>query len=117
MQHLTYQLVLSSGHVGDIHVVGGRAKVFILLVGKNIKSNKMHLCVTVLASLGSRHVNDLAGAVLDNNKAVFAESRALHGVSQRRAGVDGIECDIMLKVQVRERLAMTGVKKYKQNVG
>lgn len=56
----------------------------------------MDLGVTVLASLGGRHVNDLAGAAFNDDETVLAQGRALHGVRQRRAGVGGLESDIML---------------------
>lgn len=76
--------------------MGGGGEIFVLLGGEDIESDKMDLGVTVLASLGSRHVDNLAGAVLDDNEAVLAQSRALHGVGQRRAGVGGIEGNIVL---------------------
>jgi hypothetical protein len=84
----TYKLVLTTGDVGDIHVV--------LLASEDVKGDKVDLGVTVLASLGGRHVDNLAGAALDHDEAVLAQSRALHGVGERRAGVGGLEGGIML---------------------
>lgn len=95
-QGLTYKLVLTTGDVGDIHVVGGGRKIFVLLASEDVKGDKVDLGVTVLASLGGRHVDNLAGAALDHDEAVLAQSRALHGVGERRAGVGGLEGSIML---------------------
>ena len=69
-----------AGDVGDVHVVGGRAQFFELLASEDINGNKMDLCVTVLASLGGRHVDDLAGTSLNDDVAVLAKGRALKGV-------------------------------------
>jgi len=76
----SHQLIFLAGDVGDIHVVGGGAEFFELLAGEDINSNQMDLGVTVLASLGGRHVDDLAGAVLDADEAVLSQGRALHGI-------------------------------------
>lgn len=92
----THQLVLTTGDIGDIHVVSGGREIFVLLAGEDVEGDQMDLGMTVLASLGSRHVDNLAGAVLDNNEAVLAQSRALHGVGQRRASIGGIEGNIVL---------------------
>jgi hypothetical protein len=53
--------------------------------------------VTVLAGLGGRHVDNLAGAALNHDEAVLAEGRALHGVCGRRAGVNRLEGVVMLE--------------------
>ena len=76
--------------------MGGWAKFFELLAGEDIDGDKMDFCVTVLASLGGRHVDDLAGAVLDDNEAVLPQSRALHGVGGRGAGIGRFEGVLML---------------------
>jgi len=76
--------------------VGGRAKFFKLLAGEDIDGNKMDLCVTMLASLGGRHIDDLAGAVLNHNEAVLPQGRTLHGESGRGAGIGGLEGVLML---------------------
>lgn len=52
--------------------MGGRAEIFVLLAGEDVKGDKVDLGVTVLAGLGGRHVNDLAGAALDHDEAVLA---------------------------------------------
>ena len=59
---MTYELVLATGDVGDVHVVGGRAKLLKLLAGEDVEGDEMDLGVTVLASLRGRHLNNLAGA-------------------------------------------------------
>lgn len=92
----THELVLLTGDVGDIHVVGGGGEILKLLAGEDIGGDKVNLGVTVLSSLGGRHVNDLAGTVLDHNVAVLAQSRALHGESERGSGISRLEGDIVL---------------------
>lgn len=76
--------------------MGGRAEILVLLASEDINSDEMDLGVTVLAGLGSRHVDNLAGAVLDHNEAVLAQSRALHGVGGGGTGVDRLEGNIVL---------------------
>lgn len=59
--------------------MGGWAKLFQLLSGEDILTNKMDLCVSVLSSLGSGHVDDFAGTHLDEDVSVLSQGRALHG--------------------------------------
>lgn len=82
--------------MGDIHVVGGGGEILKLLAGEDIGGDQVNLGVTVLSSLGGRHVNDLARAVLDHNVAVLAQSRTLHGVGERSSGISRLESDIVL---------------------
>lgn len=82
--------------MGDVHVVGGGGEIFILLGGEDVGGDQMDLGVTVLASLGGGHVDDLAGAALDHDEAVLTQSRALHGEGERRTGIGGLESDIVL---------------------
>lgn len=93
---LSYQLVLLAGDIGDVHVVGGGAQLFELLASEDIDGDKMDLGVTVLTSLGSRHVDNLAGAVLDHDETVLPQGRALHREGSRGASVGGIEGVLML---------------------
>ena len=95
--NLTYELVLAARDVGDVHVVGGRAKLFKLLASENVNRDQVDLGVTVLASLGGRHVDNLAGTALDDNETVLPEGRALHGEGQRRTGVSRVEGVFMLR--------------------
>jgi hypothetical protein len=76
--------------------VGGWAKFFELLSSEDVDSDKMDLGVTVLASLGGRHVDDLARTVLDHNEAVLPQGRTLHGEGGRGAGIGGLEGMLML---------------------
>jgi len=92
------QLVFLASNIGNVHVVGGGAKFFEFLASEDIDSNKMDLGVTVLASLGGGHVDDLARAVLDANEAVLSQGRALHGESGRGASIGGLESVFMLRV-------------------
>ena len=86
-----YELIFVTGDVGNVHVVGRRAKIFVLLASEDVQSNQMDLGVAVLAGLGGRHVDDLAGAALDDDEAVLPQGRTLHGVGGRGAGVGGLE--------------------------
>jgi hypothetical protein len=92
----THQLVFLTEDIWDIHVVGGGAKFFEFLAGEDIDSDEMDLCVTVLASLGGWHVNNLARAVLDHDETVLAESGTLHGIGGRGASIGGLEGVLML---------------------
>jgi len=93
---VTYELVFLAGNVGDIHVVGRGAKFLELLASEDVNSNKMDLCMAMLASLGSRHVHDLAGTVLNDDEAVLPQGRALHGVGGGGASISRIESVLML---------------------
>jgi hypothetical protein len=94
---LPYELIFLAPDVGDVHVVGRWGQIFQLLASKDIESSQVNLCVTVLASLGSGHVDDLAGTTLDDDEAVLPQSRTLHGVGGRGAGITGgIEGVLML---------------------
>ena len=96
---ITHKLHFTAGDVGDVHVMGGRAKIFQLLASEDINSNKMDLSVTVLASLGSGHVDDLARASLNHNVTVLAKSRTLHGIGGGGAGIGALEGVLMLFVR------------------
>ena len=76
--------------------MGGGAKIFQFFAGEDIQSSQVNFGMTVLPSLRSRHVNDLARAALDHHKSVFAQGRALHGVGSRSAGIGTIEGVLML---------------------
>ena len=51
----------------------------------------MNLGVTVFASFGRGHINDLAGAAFDHNEAVLAQGRTLHRVCGRSTGIGAFE--------------------------
>lgn len=93
----TYKLVLAAGDVGDVHVVGGGAELLKLLASEDVDGDQVDLGVTVLASLGGGHVDDLARTALDDNETVLPEGRALHGERQRRTGVSRVEGVFMLR--------------------
>ncbi len=76
--------------------MGRRAKFFQLLAGKDIDGGKMNLGVTVLAGFGGGHVDDLAGAIFDDDKAVLPQGRTLHRVSGRGASIGALESVLML---------------------
>ena len=95
----TYKLEFTTADVGDVHVVGGGRQIFELLAGEDVDGDQVDLCVTVLASLGGGHFDDLARTALDDDVAVLPQSRALHGEGSRGAGVGGLEGVLMLKAQ------------------
>lgn len=76
--------------------MGGRRQIFQLLAGEDIDGDQVDLGVTVLASLGGAHLDNLAWAVLDDDVTVLAQGRALHGERSRGAGVGGLEGELML---------------------
>jgi len=78
--------------------VGGWAKFFKFLAGKDVDSDEMDFGVTVLASLGGGHVNNLARTVLDANETVLSQGRTLHRVGGRGACIGGVEGVLMLRV-------------------
>ena len=96
MPETAHKLHFATGDIGNIHVVSGWAKFLQLLASEDIDGNKMHLGVTVLASLRGGHVHDLAGAVLDYNKAVLAKGRALHRKCSGCTSVGAVESVLML---------------------
>jgi len=62
----------------------------------------MDLGVSVLASLRSRHVDNLARAVLDDDETVLSQSRALHRKGGRGTGVGRLESvGFMLGIGIR----------------
>lgn len=75
----THELVFLATDVGDVHVVGRRAQLFELLRGEDVDGDQVDLGVTVLASLGGGHFDDLAGTVLDDDETVLPQRRTLHG--------------------------------------
>jgi hypothetical protein len=93
----TYELEFLAGDDGDVHVVGGRRQIFQLLVGEDVEGDQVNLGVTVLASLGGGHFDDLARATLDHDVAVLAQGRALHRVGGRGTGIGALEGVLMLK--------------------
>ena len=76
--------------------MGRGRKIFQLLASEDVESDQVDLCVTMLASLRSGHVDDLAGAALDDDEAVLPQGRTLHRVGERGASVGGLEGVLML---------------------
>lgn len=106
-QGFTHQLVLATGDVGNVHVVSRGGEILVLLAGEDVESDKVDLGVTVLASLGGGHVDNLAGTALDHNETVLAQSRALHGVGERGTGIGRLEGNIMLQRILRLATCLT----------
>lgn len=93
---LTYELVLATGDVWNLHVVGGWRQILELLAGEDVNGDKVDLGVTVLASLGGGHLDDLAWALLDDDETVLPQSRTLHWVGERSTGIGALEGVLML---------------------
>ena len=53
--------------------MGGWGQIFQLLASEDVESNQVDLCVTVFASLGGGHVDDLARTALDDDDAVVSQ--------------------------------------------
>jgi len=92
------QLIFLASDIWDVHVMGRWAKLLKLLASEDIDSNKMDLCVAVLASFGGGHVDDLARSVLDNNETVLSQGRTLHGKRGRGTCIGRVESVLMLGI-------------------
>jgi hypothetical protein len=95
---VTYELEFATADVGDIHVVGGRREIFQLLAGEDVDGDQVDLSVTVLASLGGGHFDNLAGTTLDDDVTVLPQGRALHGEGGGGASIGGLEGVLMLLI-------------------
>lgn len=93
---MSYEGIFLAQHIGDVHVVGGRGKIFQLLLGEDIFGDEMNLCVSMLSGLGGRHVDDLARTLLDENVSTLPQGRALHGVGQGRTRIGRVDGEILL---------------------
>ncbi|GIX63027.1 cytochrome c1 heme lyase, putative [Babesia caballi] len=80
------QLILRALHVGDLHVVRGRAHVLVLLAGEDVDAGDVGLRVTVLAGLGGRVLDDLAWLALDHHEAVHLDRTGGDRDGVRRTG-------------------------------
>jgi len=76
--------------------VGRWGQIFHLLGGEDVNGDKVDLGVTVLASLGGGHFDDLAGTALDDDVTVLPQSRTLHREGHRGTGVGALEGVLML---------------------
>lgn len=99
----TYQRVFVALDDRHVHVVGRGREILELLAGENVDGDKMDLGVAVLAGLGGGHVDDLARAVLDHDKPVLPQSRALHGIGGRGTGIAsglGLELVVLRAIEL-----------------
>ena len=96
-RNYTHKLELAAGDVWNVHIVGRRRQIFQLLSREDVDGDDMDLSVTVLASLGGRHFDDLAWTALDNDVPVLSQGRALHWEGGRGASVGALEGNIMLR--------------------
>lgn len=92
----TNKLIFFARHVGDVHVVGGWAKIFQFFPGENIDGNEMDLGMSVLASLRSAHFDNFARTIFDHDETVLPKSRALHRIGGRCASISAFESVLML---------------------
>ena len=65
------KLVVLSGHIGHVHVVGGGANIFVFLSCENVEGDHVDFGVTVLTGLGGGHLHNLARAALKNTIKIF----------------------------------------------
>jgi hypothetical protein len=107
----SYQLIFTAGDVGNFHVVSRRRQILQFLAGKDVDSDKVDLGVTVLASLGSGHFDDLAWAALDDDEPVLPQRRTLHGVGGRGASIGAFEGVLVLSIWVSLARAMAEFKR------
>ena len=99
------QLVFAAGDIGDFHVVSGGRQIFEFLAGEDVDGGKMDLGVTVFASLGGGHFDNLAGTALDNDETVLPQGGTLHRVGGRSTSIGAVEGVLMLYVQVSQTCA------------
>lgn len=59
-----------------------------------IDSDHVNFSVSVFASLGGGHFDNLAGASFEHDETVLAQSTALHGKGRRGSGISGLEVSI-----------------------
>lgn len=85
------QLVVLSGDVWHLHVVGRWRQILQLLAGENVNGNQVHLGVAVLTGLGGGHVDNLTRSALDDNVTVLSQRRTLHWVGQGGTSVSGLK--------------------------
>ena len=95
--------------------MGRWGKIFQLLAGEDIDGDQVNFGVTVLSSLGSGHVNDLAWTTLDDNMTVLSQGGTLHGKGGRGAGVGGLEGMLMLEEKMVSTDQMKPNKSKQQN--
>jgi hypothetical protein len=93
-------LVFLSGDIWDFHVVGRWRQILKLLASKDVKGDKMNLCVTMLARLGGGHVDNLARTSFDDHMPVLPQGRTLHWKSRRRTSIGAFEGMLMLHERV-----------------
>jgi len=72
---------------GRCNFLSGRG----LLLTEDVEGDHVNFSVTVLASLGGGHIDDLAGFALDHNEFTLSESRALLWVGKGSSGLSSFE--------------------------
>ena len=90
-ESVSYQLVFTASDVGNLHVVGGWGEIFQLFASEDVEGSQVDLGVTVLSSLGGRHVDNLAWTALDDNETVLSQGGTLHREGGGRAGIGCLE--------------------------
>ena len=76
--------------------MGRWRKIFELLASEDVEGDKMNLGVTVFTSLGGGHVDDLAGAALDDDETVLSQGRTLHRIGGRGTSIGAVKGMLML---------------------
>ena len=100
---MTYKLVFLADNIRYIHVVGGWTKILELLASEDVDGNQVDFSVTVFASLGGAHFDNLAGTALNDDETILAEGRALHRIGGGSAGIGALKgVALMLFVKTSE---------------
>ena len=80
--------------------MGGGRKIFQLLASEDVDSGQVDFCVTVLSSLGSGHIDDVARTTFDDNETVLSQGGTLHRKGERGACIGRVEGMLMLLKRV-----------------
>lgn len=70
----------------------GRVGSLVFLVCEDVEAYNMD----PLAFIGGRHIDNFAGAAVDYDEAVLAQSRALYREGERCASISGLEGNVVL---------------------
>jgi len=92
------ELVVGTHDLGNITIVRRRHDILELLPGEDIDTDEVTFSVTVLAGLGSRNLNNLAGSLLDHDVRILTDGTSLLGEGLGRSGVSlGLEVVLIIR--------------------
>lgn len=81
------ELVLVTGDLRNVDVVGSRGHVLVLLSGEAVNTNDVHLGVSVLSGLGGTDAGHLARVSLDLKVSSLLKGSGFHRDEQRHDGL------------------------------